>query len=104
MDIQYLLFLQNIRNTVGDVFNSFCIFITTVAVDYYILVPALILFWTVDKNRCLFKGYILCVPSMDPGQPRTAGGGSPVGGHRIFVSKRTQLQRRRILEQRCTVL
>ena len=51
MDIQYLLFLQNIRNTVGDVFNSFCIFITTVAVDYYILVPALILFWTVDKKK-----------------------------------------------------
>lgn len=51
MDIQYLLFLQNIRNTVGDIFNSFCIFITTIAVDYYILVPALILFWTVDKKK-----------------------------------------------------
>ena len=51
MDIQYLLFLQNIRETVGDVFNSFCIFITTIAVDYYILVPALVLFWTVDKRK-----------------------------------------------------
>lgn len=51
MDIQYLLFLQNIRNAVGDVFNSFCIFITTIAVDYYMLVPALILFWTVDKKK-----------------------------------------------------
>ena len=50
MDIQYLLFLQNIRESVGDVFNSFCIFITTIAVDYYILVPAfvgglLVVFW-----------------------------------------------------------
>ena len=51
MDIQYLLFLQTIRNSVGDVFNSFCIFITTIAVDYYILVPALIIFWTVDKKK-----------------------------------------------------
>lgn len=51
MDIQYLLFLQNIRNAVGDIFNSFCIFITTIAVDYYIMVPALILFWTVDKKK-----------------------------------------------------
>lgn len=51
MDIGYLLLLQNFRNTVGDVFNSFCIFITTIAVDYYILIPALIIFWTVDKKK-----------------------------------------------------
>ncbi len=51
MDIQYLLFLQDIRNAVGNIFNSFCIFITTIAVDYYIMVPALILFWTVDKRK-----------------------------------------------------
>ena len=51
MDIQYLLFLQNIRNSVGDIFNSFCIFITTIAVDYYILIPAFIIFWTVDKKK-----------------------------------------------------
>lgn len=51
MDIAYLLFLQNIRNAVGSVFNSFCVFITTIAVDYYILVPVLILFWTVDKKK-----------------------------------------------------
>lgn len=51
MDIQYLLFLQNIRNAVGDIFNNFCIFITTIAVDYYIFIPALILFWTVDKQK-----------------------------------------------------
>lgn len=51
MDIQYLLLLQDIRNAVGDVFNSFCIFITTIAVDYYIMVPALILYWTADKRK-----------------------------------------------------
>ncbi len=51
MDIEYLLLLQNIRNSVGDVFNNFCIFITTIAVDYYMLVPALILYWTIDKRK-----------------------------------------------------
>ena len=51
MDIQYLLFLQGIRNAVGNIFNSFCIFITTIAVDYYIMIPALVLFWTVDKRK-----------------------------------------------------
>lgn len=51
MDIQYLLFLQNFRSVVGDIFNNFCIFITTIAVDYYVLIPALIIFWTVDKKK-----------------------------------------------------
>lgn len=51
MDIQYLLFLQNIRESIGGVFDNFFSFITMIAVDYYIVIPALILFWAVDKRK-----------------------------------------------------
>ena len=51
MDIEYLLFLQNLRNATGGIFNSFFAFITNIAVDYYVLVPALILFWCIDKKK-----------------------------------------------------
>jgi len=51
MDIAYLLFLQNIREALGGYLNSFFVFISSIAVDYYIMVPALILFWTIDKKR-----------------------------------------------------
>lgn len=51
MDIEYLLFLQGIRETIGTVLNNFCIFITTIAVDYYVLIPAFILYWSVDKKK-----------------------------------------------------
>ncbi|MDO4489005.1 MAG: phosphatase PAP2 family protein [Eubacteriales bacterium] len=51
MDIEYLLILQNLRNAVGSSLNSFFIFLTNISVDHYILVPALILFWSVDKRK-----------------------------------------------------
>ena len=51
MDIQILLFLQNIRQNGGSFLNSFFTFITTIAVDYYVFVPALVLFWCIDKKR-----------------------------------------------------
>ena len=50
MDIEILLVLQNLRGTLGNCLNDFFAFITTIAVDYYILIPALILFWAVDKK------------------------------------------------------
>ena len=50
MDIEYLLFLQNIRESTGGFINDFFLFITTIAVDYYILVAALVIFWVVDKK------------------------------------------------------
>lgn len=50
MDIQILLLLQNLREAIGGCLNGFFAFITTIAVDYYILLPALIVFWVVDKN------------------------------------------------------
>lgn len=50
MDIEILLFFQTFREIIGNCLNDFFAFITTIAVDYYILIPALILFWAVDKK------------------------------------------------------
>lgn len=55
MDIQILLFLQNLREASGGVFTSLFALITTIAVDYWVILPAMIIFWTVDKK----KGQIL---------------------------------------------
>lgn len=54
MDIEYLLFLQNIRNSLGGVFDDFFSFITNIAVDYYIIMIPLIIYWVVDKKKGLF--------------------------------------------------
>jgi len=51
MDIQYLLFLQTIREATGGFLTAFFTFITTIAVDYYVAVPALIIFWAIDKRK-----------------------------------------------------
>lgn len=51
MDIEILLLLQALRADIGSCLNSFFAFITTVAVDYYVLIPALIVFWVVDKRK-----------------------------------------------------
>lgn len=51
MDIQILLVLQALRGQIGNCLNGFFAFITTVAVDYYMLVPALVIFWAVDKRK-----------------------------------------------------
>ena len=51
MDIGILLFLQRIREGLGGSLNIFFVFVSTIAVDWYILVPALIIFWTVDKKK-----------------------------------------------------
>ena len=51
MDIQILLGLQEFREAVGGIFNAFFAFITTIAVDYWAIIPALIIFWAVDKKK-----------------------------------------------------
>lgn len=51
MDIQILLLLQSLREMMGGCLNSFFTFITNIAVDYYVLLPALMVFWAVDKRR-----------------------------------------------------
>lgn len=52
--MEYLLFLQNIRNSLGGLFNEFFQFITTVAVDYYIILIPLIIYWAIDKKKGFF--------------------------------------------------
>ena len=51
MDIQILLELQNLRELMGGTLNTFFAFITTIAVDYWVILPALIIFWAVDKKK-----------------------------------------------------
>lgn len=54
MDIQILLWLQNLREAIGGCLNGFFAFISTVAVDYYVILPSLILFWAFDKRAGLY--------------------------------------------------
>lgn len=54
MDIEILLLIQNLRNVLGGVFNEFFTFITNIAVDYYIILIPLIIYWTIDKKKGLF--------------------------------------------------
>ena len=53
MDIQFLLFLQNLREATGGYLNNFFAFITTISVDQWVVVPSLIVFWVVDKRKGL---------------------------------------------------
>ena len=53
MDIQILLVLQALRQSIGGCLNNFFAFITTVAVDYYIMLPGMILFWAMNKRAGL---------------------------------------------------
>ena len=55
MDIQILLALQNLWEAIGGCLNAFFAFITMIAVDYYIMLPGMILFWCVSKRAGLFS-------------------------------------------------
>ena len=50
MDIQILLALQTMREAIGGCLNSFFAFLTTIAVDYYITLPGLVLFSAFNKR------------------------------------------------------
>lgn len=54
MDISYLLFLQNIRNSLNGVFNEFFALITNISVDFYIIIIPLVIYWAVDKKKGIF--------------------------------------------------
>lgn len=54
MDIEILLFLQNLRNSLGGMFNEFFTVLTNVAVDYYIILIPLIIYWVYDKKKGMF--------------------------------------------------
>lgn len=49
LDIQYLLFLQELRNATGGIFNEFFNAISKIAVDVMPLLP-FVLFWCADKK------------------------------------------------------
>ena len=52
MDISILLMFQELREATGGLLNNFFAFITMISVDYYMMIPPLILFWAVD---CIFR-------------------------------------------------
>ena len=53
MDIQILLALQSLRQAIGGCLNDFFALLTRIAVDYYIMLPGMILFWAVNKRAGL---------------------------------------------------
>lgn len=68
MDIQILLLLEEFRNATGGFLNSFLTFITNIAVDFYIAIPAMIIFWVIDKKKgarvLLTWGTSLCMNAL----------------------------------------
>ena len=54
MDIEILLLLQNLRNSLEGVLNEFFALITNIGVDYYIILIPLIIYWAFDKKKGLF--------------------------------------------------
>ena len=53
MDIQYLLFLQNFRNSINDALTPFMEMISLFAVTFLVIIPAMI-YWCVDKESGLY--------------------------------------------------
>jgi len=53
MDIQYLLFLQNFRNSINDALTPFMEMISLFAVTYLFIIPVLV-YWCVDKRSGLY--------------------------------------------------
>ena len=54
MDIEYLLLLQNLRNNLGGILDSFFAFVTQISVGFYIILIPLIIYWTIDKKKGMF--------------------------------------------------
>ncbi|MCQ2802437.1 MAG: phosphatase PAP2 family protein [Bacilli bacterium] len=57
MDLDFLYGIQCWRESIGGCFDNFFLFITLIAVDYFIMVPALIIYWNFSKRRA---ANILC--------------------------------------------
>lgn len=51
MDIEIVLFFQQLREACGDTFNKFCILLASIAVDFYMVLPALMIFWVLNKKK-----------------------------------------------------
>ena len=62
MDINYLLWLQNFRNSINDAWTPFMEWVSMFAVDYLILIPVF-LYWFWDKRKALYTlvSYYFCM-------------------------------------------
>ena len=59
IDLQNLMLLQNLRNATGGIFNDFFLYITTCAVDPFVLFVLFSIYWAVDKDlgQTMLFGY-----------------------------------------------
>ena len=62
MDLEYLLFLQNFRNSINDALTPFMQFVTVFAVNYLIFF-AVYYYWRISKRDGLFTlvSYYICI-------------------------------------------
>ena len=62
MDIQYLLWLQNFRNSINDAWTPFMEWVSMFATTYLILIPVF-LYWNWDKRKSLYTlvSYYFCM-------------------------------------------
>ena len=62
MDIQYLLFLQDFRNSINNALTPFMEWVSAFAVDFLILIPVFY-YWNVDKRKGLYTlvSYYFCM-------------------------------------------
>mgnify|MGYP003293147386 CR=1 FL=1 len=51
MDLDILYGLQTWREGIGGSFNALFLFISTIAVDYFLVVPGLIIYWNFSKRK-----------------------------------------------------
>lgn len=51
MDLDFLYGLQTWREATGGSLNNFFLFISLIAVDYFLMVPALIIYWDYSKRK-----------------------------------------------------
>lgn len=57
MDLDFLYGLQCFRESIGGSLDGFFLFISLIAVDYFLMVPGLIIYWNVSKRKA---ANILC--------------------------------------------
>ena len=62
MDIQYLLWLQDFRNSIQDAWTPFMEFVSMFATNYLILIPVF-MYWFWDKRKGLYTlvSYYFCM-------------------------------------------
>ncbi|MBR4345220.1 MAG: phosphatase PAP2 family protein [Lachnospiraceae bacterium] len=67
MDIEYLLALQDLRETIGNGITSVMVFLSHFAVNYLLIFPVLI-YWCIDKKKGLYAlvsaGINICLNSV----------------------------------------